>query len=70
MIPKFSLQPISKWIFYLLFVGTPFSVILNAIVLTKRNEKKMIAVFGLLISLILTSSIVYLILLANGIGEA
>ncbi len=59
-----------RTIYYAQFIGAPLSFILSVIALKKKNEKKTIAVNGLIISLILMISLAYIILLALGIGEA
>ena len=59
-----------KAIIYAQIIGPPMSVILGVIALFKKNEKKTIAIIGLIISLILIVSLAYIILLAFGIGGA
>ncbi|MDM8102863.1 MULTISPECIES: hypothetical protein [Oceanobacillus] len=51
-------------------IGAPLSIILSVAALFKKNEKKVVAVFGLIISLNLTGALVYLLLLGFGMGEA
>ena len=58
-----------KAIVFALIIGPPMSIILSVIALFKKNEKKTIAVIGLIISLILIVSLAYIALLANGIAE-
>lgn len=52
------------------FIGAPLSIILSVVALFKKSEKKVVAIFGLIISLILTGALVYLLLLGFGMGEA
>ncbi len=61
---------LAQAIFYAQFIGVPLSLILSVIALLKKSEKKTIAIFGLIISLILSGILAYLLLLGFGMGEA
>jgi hypothetical protein len=63
-------QSVVKGIFYALFLGAPVSIILSITALFRESEKNGAAVFGLSASLLLTGSLIYLLLLGFGMGEA
>ncbi|MCA1060479.1 hypothetical protein LCL96_16195 [Rossellomorea aquimaris] len=63
-------QSIIYTIFYTLFIGAPFSLILSIIALKKRNEKNGFALVGLTFAVLLTVSILYVLVLGFGMGEA
>ncbi|MFC7371965.1 hypothetical protein ACFQPF_09760 [Fictibacillus iocasae] len=69
-VPSFTEESVFKVIVYTLYIGSPLSLIVSVYALAKKNEKKMMSVFGLLSSLLLTGSLVYFILLGLGMGEA
>jgi hypothetical protein len=69
-VPGMAQQPVVKGIFYTLFIGTPVSIILGVTALFRKNEKNGLAVLGLSASMLLAGSLIYLLLLGFGMGEA
>ncbi|GGJ96143.1 hypothetical protein GCM10007063_18260 [Lentibacillus kapialis] len=61
--PNTSLDPLIIAIAYAQFLGIPLAVILSIIVLFKKNERKILAMFGLLLSIILISVISFFVYL-------
>ncbi|MFI8684888.1 hypothetical protein [Rossellomorea sp. NPDC077527] len=57
-------------IFYTLFLGAPLSLVLSIIALRKRNEKNGFALVGLTFAVLLIVSILCVLVLGLGMGEA
>ncbi|OIU68634.1 hypothetical protein [Rossellomorea aquimaris] len=69
-VPNITERTVVKGIFYALFLGAPVSIILSITALFKKSEKNGFAVLGLSASLLLAGSLIYLLLLGFGMGEA
>lgn len=69
-VPGIAEQSVVKGIFYALFLGAPISIVLSVTALFKKSEKNGFAVLGLSLSMLLAGSLIYLLLLGFGMGEA